>query len=149
MAKAINFDTGRTQYVFNGSVEVSFNPTDAGFVQRVWDMFSELEAKQDEYQRRVGEIGDDGAAMFAYATERDADMRGLIDNVLGKGKADELFPDMNCYALADGMPVWANLMLAIADEIDAAFTDEQKKSDPRIRAYNKKYEGMRKKYRRK
>lgn len=149
MAKSLNFDTGRVEYVLNGAVTVSFNPTDTAFVERVHKLFTDLESKQDEYQRRIDEIGEDGAAMFAYAAERDAEMRGLIDGVLGEGVADALFPDMNCYALADGMPVWVNLMFAIADEIDEAFGKQQKKADPRIRKYNAKYEAMRRKYRRK
>lgn len=145
----ITFDTGRVEYEINGAAKVSFNPTDTAFVERVYNLFSELEANQEAYQKRVDEIGEDGAAMFGYACERDAEMREKIDGVLGKGVADALFPDMNCYALADGFPVWINLMFAITEKIDAAFTKEQKRTDPRMRAYSKKYEAMRKKYRRK
>ena len=72
----------------------------------------------------------------------------MIDNLLGAGVADALFPGMNCYALADGLPVWINLMFAVADEVEATFTDEQKKSDPRVKAYNGKYAAMAKKYKR-
>ena len=40
-------------------------------------------------------------------------------------------------------------MFAISEEIEAAFGAEQKKADPRVRGYNKKYEAMRRKYKRK
>ena len=149
MPKSLNFDTGRVEYDINGAATVSFNPTDTAFVERVHKLFTDLESRQDEYQKRIEEIGEDGAAMFAYASERDQEMRGLIDGVLGEGVADALFPDMNCYALAAGMPVWVNLMFAIAEEIDAAFGEQQKKADPRLKKYNAKFEAMRKKYRRK
>lgn len=146
--KEISFSTGVEEYRING-VSVRFNPTDSAFVERMWKVFDDLSGKQDEFQRRIDEIGDDGEAMFAYASERDREMRGLVDGLFGEGKADALFPDMNCYALADGLPVWINLMFAVSEEIDATFSAEQKLSDPRVRGYNQKYEAMRRKYRRK
>lgn len=146
--KEISFSTGVEEYRING-VSVRFNPTDSAFVERMWKVFDDLSGKQDEFQRRIDEIGDDGEAMFAYASERDREMRGLVDGLFGEGKADDLFPGMNCYALADGLPVWINLMFAVSEEIDAAFSAEQKRSDPRVRGYNQKYEAMRRKYRRK
>lgn len=148
MAKEIKFSTGVEEFRING-VPVRFNPTDTAFVERMHKVFDDLSGKQDEFQRRIDEIGEDGAAMFAYAAERDGQMRDLIDGLFGGGTADALFPDMNCYALADGLPAWINLMFAVAEEVDAAFSAEQKKSDPRIRGYTKKYEAMRRKYRRK
>ena len=47
---------------------------------------------------------------------------------------------MNVYALSDGLPVWANLMLTIMDEIDTTFAREQKATNPRISKYTKKYQ---------
>lgn len=145
--KKLEFSTGVVTYDLNGAVEVSFNPTDERFVERFYDTFTELESRQDEFQRRVDEIGDDGKALFEYARERDAEMRATIDALLGEGVADALFPDMNCYALADGLPVWINLMFAIADEVADGFKDQDGRADPRLKGYNKKYEGMMKKYR--
>lgn len=146
MAKTLSFETGVVEYEVNGAATIRFNPTDAAFVERLYQTFTDLDAKQEEFQAQVDEIGEDGERMFAYAKERDAEMRGIIDGLLGEGVADALFPDMNCYALADGLPVWINLMFAIAEEIEAAYTAEQKKSDPRLRKYDKKYAGMMAKY---
>lgn len=148
MGRALSFDTGLVEYTINGAATVRFNPTDAAFTERLYQAFSDLDERQEEFQRRVDEIGGDGAAMFAYAKERDAEMRGIIDGLLGDGVADALFPDMNCYALADGLPVWINLMFAVADEIQAAYAEEQKKADPRIAGYNERYQGMMRKYKR-
>ena len=47
---------------------------------------------------------------------------------------------MSIYAIADGLPIWANLMLAIIDEFDASFVAEKKKTNPRIQKYTKKYQ---------
>lgn len=147
--KTISFDTGVEEYLING-VPVRFNPTDTAFVKRMWGLFDDLEKSQEGLQQRVDEISDeDPEAMFDLARERDEQMRGLIDGLFGKGIADKLFPNMNCYALAGGLPVWVNLMFAVAEEVEAAFEREQGKADPRLHQYNQKYEAMRKKYRRK
>lgn len=147
MARSLTFDTGVVEYDINGAATARFNPTDAEFVDRLYRTFTELDAKQEEFQARVGEIGEDGDAMFAYARERDREMRATIDSLLGEGVADALFPDMNCYALADGLPAWINLMFAIAEEVERAYSAEQKRTDPRMRAYGDKYDAMLKKYR--
>ncbi|WP_304598243.1 hypothetical protein [Adlercreutzia caecimuris] len=148
MAKTLKFDTGVEEYDLNGCFKARFNPTDTSFVERLYKVFDDLEKAQGAFQARVDEIGDDGPALFAYAAERDAEMRGHIDSLLGEGAADALFPDINCYAMADGLPIWVNLMFALAEEVEDAFAREQGKGDPRVRKYNAKYEAMRKKYKR-
>ena len=145
-SKSLSFDTGVVEYEINGMATARFNPTDAAFAERLYDAFTELDARQDEFEKRVTEIGEDGEAMFAYAKERDEEMRGIIDGLLGEGVADALFPDMNCYALADGLPVWINLMLAVADEVATAYEGERGKGDPRLKAYDGKYHDLLKKY---
>ena len=147
MAKIISFGDGLVEYEINGAATVRFNPTDAAFTERLYRAFSDLDARQDEFQRTVEEIGDDGERMFAYAKERDAEMRGIIDGLLGDGVSDALFGDMNCYALADGLPVWINLMFAVAGEVDSAYDDERSKADPRVREYKARHEELLKKYR--
>lgn len=145
MPKSLNFDTGVVEYVINDAATVRFNPTDSAFAERLYNVFSDLDARNDEFQARVDEIGG-GVEMFAYANERDREMREIIDGFLGEGVADALFPGMNCYALADGLPVWINLMFALAEEVEAAYTDEQRKTDPRVKSYNRKYDAMMRKY---
>lgn len=138
MAKELKVDTGLTEYVINGDVTVRFNPADAGFTERLYDVFSQLESRQGEFQKRVDEIGDDADELFSYARERDAEMRGCIDGLLGDGVADKLFPNMNCYALSDGMPVWMNLMLALAEEVQEAYSRERSGNDPRMKRISDK-----------
>lgn len=149
MAKTLSFDTGLVEYEINGAATARFNPTDSNFVERLWKCFTDLESHQDEFQKKVDEIGEDGQRMFAYAKERDAEMRSIIDSLLGEGVADALFPSMNCYALADGLPAWMNLMFSIADEIQSAYDKQGKRADPRINGYSKKYQSMMRKYKRK
>ena len=81
----------------------------------------------------------DKRKVFDYARERDTEMRGMIDEVFGAPVSDALFGGMNVYAMAGGLPVWCNLMLAVMDEIDTTFAREQKATNPRIAKYTAKY----------
>ena len=146
MAKEkLTFDLGVKEYDINGAV-TRFNPTDANFIDRFYEAMERLDEEQrkgrDEVDRRI----DDPKAMFEYATERDARMRREIDGIFGEGFADRLFADMNCYAYANGLPVWMNLFFVVADKINEAMEDERAKTDPRMKAYSRKYEGLMRKY---
>ena len=133
MAKALNFDTGVVEYDINGAATVRFNPTDAEFVERFYNTFKLLEEQQDEFQKQVEACEEDGEKILGVAHVRDEAMRGYIDALFAQvGIADEIFSGMNCYALADGMPVWVNLFFALAEEIEAAFSEQGKRHDPRM-----------------
>lgn len=137
MPKSLTFDRNLVEYDINGMATVRFNPTDEGFVQRLHDVFGELDGLQDA-------LSGDGFAKFG---ELDTKMRASIDGLLGEGVADALFPDMNCYALADGLPVWMNLVLALLDEVAEAYEREFGKSAARMGAQSAKYDAMLAKYR--
>ena len=146
MAEKLTFETGIKEFDINGKATVSFNPTDAAFVERVYDALTGLEQKQDQFQAEVKEIDGDEDRLFAYSKERDEEMRGIIDGLLGEGVSAKLFGNMNCYALGEGIPIWMNLMFAITETIQKAFTSEQKKSDPRLKKLSGKYNKMAAKY---
>lgn len=145
-AKVLSFETGVVTYHINDSFEVSFNPTDTYFVNRFYEIFEKLDREQGKYEEEVEKRKGDFHKTFEYAQERDIEMRGLIDGLLGDGAADALFHGMNCYSLANGLPVWMNLMFAIADEIHDAYQSNEGKADPRVRDYNVKYTKLMAKY---
>ena len=70
-------------------------------------------------------------------------MRDMIDGLFAKPVCADLFGTMNVYALADGLPVWCNLMLAVIDQIDTSFAAEQKKTNPRIAKYTDRWKTRR------
>lgn len=142
--KELNFDSGLVAYSLNGKCEVSFNPTDSSFVERLYKSFEELDKKQEGYKASMEKM-QDKKEIFDFARERDAEMRGILDTVFGVPVSDALFGDMNVYAIANGLPVWCNLMLAIMDEVDTAFAREQKAANPRIAKYTAKYQKYQKK----
>lgn len=137
--KELCFDDGLVRFDLNGKAAVVFNPTDSAFVEKLFDVFNSLDEKQTKYKERVERITDK-KEIFSIAKDQDAEMRAIIDELFGPVCA-ALFGEMNVYALANGLPVWCNLFLAIMDEIDTTFAREQKATNPRIAKYTSKYHG--------
>lgn len=134
----LRFETGLVSYKLNGSVEVAFNPTDMAFMQRVFRTFDLLEEKQQEYDTAREGISS-SKEFFGLSQKMDAEMREEIDNAFGQPVCAALFGSMNVYAIANGLPVWCNLILSVIDLFDESVTAETAKTNPRLSKYLKKY----------
>ncbi len=134
----LNFETGLVTFSVNGRAEITFNPTDSSFVERLFCAFDTLDKKQDAYKEEISTVGDK-KEIFEIARRRDSEMRELIDGVFETAVCGDIFGGMNVYAMADGLPVWCNFLLAVMDEIDTTFAREQKATNPRIAKYTAKY----------
>lgn len=134
----IRFETGLKSYNLNGAVEVLFNPTDVEFAQKVYSAFDALDKKQENYKEEVRKIAGT-SKIFDFARDRDAEMRAMINDLFGVPVCDAVFGEMNVYAMADGLPVWCNLLLAVMDELDSGFAREQKMTSARVQKYTSKY----------
>ena len=135
---ALNFDTGIVTFSVNGKAEVSFNPTDSGFVERLFLAFEDLDKKQEAYKEEISKVANK-REVFEIARVRDQEMREMIDSIFQVPVCSAVFGGMNVYALADGLPVWCNFLLAVMEEIDTTFAREQKATNPRIAKYTAKY----------
>lgn len=131
-------DTGTKEYSLNGAVKVHFNPTDTAFAEKVIDVFSVMEAKQKEYRQDMTTVND-YREVFAVARKWDAEMREILDKLFDVPVCQALFGDMNIYAMADGLPVWMNLLFAIMDEISVKFVEYGKAVPEKLRAFVEKY----------
>lgn len=136
--KELNFDTGINEYDLDGKVIVRFNPTDVGFLERLSDSFAYLDLIQEEVKQCQEEITDE-KDIFNLAKNLDKKMREIINALFGQDVCTPLFGRMNLFASAGGLPVWANLMLAIADEVETAMQGELEKREARIAKYTAKY----------
>ena len=134
----LNIATGLQEYNINGKCTLVFNPTDPRFIQKLFDTFNTLDEKTEAYRQSVKDEKD-SAKVFKLAMEMDKEMRELVDGALGCEVCDAVFGNVSVYAIADGLPLWANLLLAIIDEIDDAFAREKKAQNPRIEKYTKKF----------
>ena len=136
--KALNFDTGINEYDLGGKVTVRFNPTDVGFLEKLSDSFAALDLIQEEVKLNQEEITDE-KDVFNLAKNLDGKMRDILNALFGMDVCTPLFGSMNLFASAGGLPVWANLMLAIADEVETSMSGELKKREARIKKYTEKY----------
>lgn len=144
MPNVIQFDTGVKEYTLNDAVSVKMNPTDLSFVERIFATFDAMDAKQEAYNAAIQEEKD-AAGVFRIARAMDEEMRAMIDGAFGTAVCEPLFGSVSVYALSDGLPLWANLMLALIDEMDVAFAREKKAANPRIKKYMAKYESRKSK----
>ena len=134
----LNFSTGVKTYTVNETCEISFNPTDSFFVERLFNTFDALDKKQEEFRAQVGGMTDN-REIFKISRAMDEEMRADINAIFGRDVCGELFPNMNVYAMGDGLPAWANFLLAVIDEVDASAEAEQKRTSARVDKYLAKY----------
>ena len=137
----LKFETGVEEYIVHGvkgDVVIRFNPTDGAFIQRLYNAFDTLDKKQEKYADEVQKCGD-RVEIFNIADRRDKEMREIIDGLFEEPVCNSIFGSMNLYAMADGLHVWTNFLLALMDETDSAFAREQKATNPRIQKYTQKY----------
>ena len=136
--KELNFDLGLNEYDLGGKVTVCFNPTDISFLEKLSDSFQYLDLIQEEVKLSKEEITDE-KDVYNLAKNLDAKMRDIINALFDTDVCTPLFGEMNLFSSAGGLPVWANLMLAIADEVQASMQGELKQREARIRKYTEKY----------
>ena len=136
--KELNFDFGLNEYDLNGKVTVRFNPTDVGFLEKLSDSFTYLDLIQEEVKLSKEEVTDE-KDVYKLAKSLDGKMRDIINALFGKDVCTPLFGEMNLFASAGGLPVWANLMLAIAEEVESSMKGELKQREARIKKYTEKY----------
>ena len=137
--KELSIGTGVVTYSLNGACEVSFNPTDSVFIEKLFNAFDTLDKRQESYKDEVSKNADK-RELFVIARKMDGEMREIINDVFDVDVCSALFGDMNVYALSDGLPVWAYLKQTTTAEIDTNFDREQKATNPRISKYTKKYQ---------
>lgn len=141
MAETILINSGviqKTLKTTDGkSCDIVFNPTDSFFVEKLFTAFETLDKKQEEYAEKIK--GKKNREVFDIARKMDEEVRDIIREVFDFDVCAALFGARCVYGMGDGFPVWANLLLAIMDEVDTAFAREQKATNPRVARYTKKY----------
>ena len=137
--RELKFSDGIEEYRLNDRVSVRFNPTDVDFLEKLSSTFEKLDALQEETRKSRETITDD-REVFPVARELDGKMRAVLNDLFGKEICEPLFGSMNVFASSGGLPVWANLMLAISDEVQSSMSSELAAREKRIEKYVKKYQ---------
>lgn len=134
----LNFDNGLKTYCVNGVREITFNPTDSAFVEKLFNAFDTLDKKQSEYEHEASAAK--GAELFQIARKRDAEMRETIDQIFGENFCKDVFGGCNVYAFAGGCPIWCNFILSVIETVDNASEKEYATTNPRLQKYMGKYQ---------
>lgn len=98
--------SGRVSYKLNGAVEVTFNPEDPAFVERLYSTIDELNRLQARHF-------DGGADHFLHTVRR---MREILDSLFDVPICEPLFGGIRPGALAEGAPLWRNLLHAVISQ---------------------------------
>ena len=77
--------------------------------------------------------------MFPIVRELGTRMRDVMNELFGDDVCAPLFGSVNLFASSGGLPLWANLMLAITDEVQSAMKGELDQREKRIAKYVEKY----------
>ena len=107
-------------------------------LDRLSRAFSELDSLQEEVRSTREKITDD-REVFPIARELDGKMRAILNELFGKEICEPLFGSVNLFASSGGLPLWANLLLAITDEVQGAMKGELDAREKRIAKYVEKY----------
>ena len=78
--------------------------------------------------------------MFPLARELDAKIRVILNELFDAEICEPLFGSMNLFASSGGLPVWANLLLAVTEEVQNSMQDELQQREARIAKYVSKYQ---------
>ena len=136
--RELKVSDGLEEYRLNDRVTVRFNPTDVGFLEKLSHTFEQLDLLQDEVRKSRDSITDD-REVFPIVRELDAKMRGVINELFGDDVCTPLFGSVNLFASSGGLPLWANLVLAITDEVQSSMSSELAAREKRIAKYVEKY----------
>ena len=77
--------------------------------------------------------------MFPIVRELGTRMRDVMNELFGDDVCAPLFGSVNLFASSGGLPLWANLLLAITDEVQSAMKGELDQREKRIAKYVEKY----------
>ena len=134
----MKISTGVREYRLNDKCTVCFNPSDPAFANRLYTAFDELKKKQDARDNDVDKMS--AREAFDWLNQMDKEMRETIDGVFNQPICEALFGNVSVYAIADGVPLWMNFMLAIMDELDEGIKREKAFHNERLTKYTKKYQ---------
>lgn len=133
----IKFENGVQSFVINDCATVEFSPTDSDFAMEIYKLFEALDEKQKDYSNRVNKETDP-KKVFEITKEFDKEIRKSIDDLFKAPICDKVFKT-NVMALANGLPVWCNLILAVVDKMDIDLKEEKSKMNARVEMYTNRW----------
>lgn len=133
----LNISSGLETFKLNDVIEVTINPTDVNFIEKLYCVFDDLDKKKEDYESRIEKAT--GREKFVIARQLDQELREMTNSVFGCDVCTAIFGNINVCALANGVPLWANLFFTFMDLVSENATEEIKQTSNRIAKYANKY----------
>ena len=124
------------KFSLNSKVEICFDPSDSAFAEQLFNTFDALDQRYETYRSEISTTSDK-RRVYEIDRKADSEMREIIDGLLGSRVSEVLFSDVRVYAMSGGRPLWANLLLAVADKLDTDYAREQRQRNLCIAKYMK------------
>lgn len=132
-------NTGIETLKINEETEVSFNPSDINFFNRIYDAFDKSDKIYKACQQKISGLND-WKAIYKIMGEADTEIRGLIDDVFGVPLCVSAFGNMHITSRTeDGVPIWADLLMQIIDMCDVELDGMESKMTAKVKKYTDKY----------
>lgn len=133
----LNINSGLETFNLNGVIEVTINPTDITFIEKLYCAFEDSDKLAEVYEAKIEKA--DGRDKFVLASELDCNIREHVNAIFEQDICTALFGNTHVCALSDGIPLWANLLFKFMDIVNDNTSEELKKTSSRITQYAKKY----------
>jgi len=137
---SLNFETGLKTFDINGDPErtISFAPSDAAFVRRVYKGLEQLEECQKKYQAKSAAITEPIEVLDAVDAA-DKDIRNIIDGIFENRVSETIFGKLSTIGVANGMPIWANFIVTLIDGCDIYLSAQETATNPKLKKLLAKY----------
>lgn len=142
---SLTYSAGKRAYTLNEGAVIYFDPCDAEFANKVIVAVRNCQDIQSKFPREPMQDLDEQLALIQ---EMNANIRRQIDAAFGEPVCDKAFCGSSPCAIADGLPVWLNFLMAVIDEVDANMPEGEKRARVRVQQYMDKYNAKYGKYRR-
>lgn len=104
-------------YRLNDVCVVELDPDDPATAERIAATAKAIEGVLNANKRALTRTKDPRKLLEA-SKRVDGEVREMLDDVFGKSVCTPLFGSTSVLALADGTPLWANLLAAVMEEIE-------------------------------
>lgn len=142
MNNDVLFETGLQEINF-GKVKVMFNPADLNLATRAANMLFEIQDICEKYQGEIDALDagnrEDAIKAESIGHNADLEIREKINSLFDTDVCTPNIGNCSITAPAGGLPIWQNMLLALLESFEAKVVEEQRKTNPRLEAYIKKY----------
>lgn len=140
----LTLNTGVKELRVNGVSSIKFNPSDIGFLERIYALIGKLEKIEEETAQKRAKA-ENTAKIFDYFQASDKKQREAVDSIFGDGFCDAVFSGVRLMAMADGLTLIENFLYSVIDLMDDGLTDNLAQRNDRLSKYTAKYEKYHKK----